>query len=265
MATIKLNYSSPLKVLNLRSRAKAMAIHFSLSLLFGIAVFLLVRFVWFPEYYWEMAGGKELFFLVITVDVILGPCLTFAVFNPNKKKKLLVMDLTVITMLQFCALAYGVYSISISRPLYTVFAVDRLNVVTASELNEKEALEAELPEYRGISWFGPKLVATRPAKDMDEKMKRIDSAMSGKDVHLFPKYFVPYQQQCEAVKTRLQSLTTLKEKNTQHGSEIDEIFKGLGSDANAYGYLPLVTKNEWVALISKENCSLYSFYRLNGF
>ena len=40
--------------------------------------------LWFPGIYRTVAGGRDLFLLVTGVDVVLGPLLTFAVFNVRK-------------------------------------------------------------------------------------------------------------------------------------------------------------------------------------
>jgi hypothetical protein len=44
----------------------------------------LVFGVWYPYPYREISGGRELFLIVVTVDVIWGHCITLAVFNRTK-------------------------------------------------------------------------------------------------------------------------------------------------------------------------------------
>ena len=46
-------------------------------------------------------------FLVVGIDVVLGPLLTLIVFHP--KKKSLIWDLAVIVAVQLGALGYGVW------------------------------------------------------------------------------------------------------------------------------------------------------------
>ena len=62
---------------------------------------------WYPYPYRELSGGRELFALVVAVDVVLGPLITLVIFNPAKTRRHLVMDFTVIGLLQVAALAYG--------------------------------------------------------------------------------------------------------------------------------------------------------------
>ena len=68
---------------------------------------LLVFGIWYPYPYREISGGRELFLLVITVDVILGPLITLAVFNRKKPRSELRRDLAIVALLQLGALGYG--------------------------------------------------------------------------------------------------------------------------------------------------------------
>jgi len=56
--------------------------------------------------------------------VCLGPLLTLAVFDPKKKE--LKRDLSIILLIQLSALFYGIYTVSVARPAYIVFAVDAI-------------------------------------------------------------------------------------------------------------------------------------------
>ncbi len=62
-----------------KDRLRASAIHFSLSLVVAALSAVLVFGLWYPYPYREISGGRELFLLVVTVDVILGPLITLAI------------------------------------------------------------------------------------------------------------------------------------------------------------------------------------------
>src|SRR5664279_5232927 len=95
------------RTFDLPSRAKAAAIHLLVSAAVALLAALLVFAVWYPGAFRELAGGRGLFLLVTSVDVVLGPVLTFAVFNRAKGRRHLTWDLAVIASLQFAALVYG--------------------------------------------------------------------------------------------------------------------------------------------------------------
>ncbi|WP_309246762.1 hypothetical protein [Ramlibacter montanisoli] len=110
-----------------RARARAAGIHLALSAVVAVLAGLLVFALWYPYPYREISGGRELFLLVVAVDVVLGPLLTFAVFNRAKPE--LRRDLAVIVALQLAGLAYGLWTVQLARPVHMVFEYDRFRVV----------------------------------------------------------------------------------------------------------------------------------------
>jgi hypothetical protein len=91
------------------TKLKAAAIHLTISL-FVIGVFLsVVFFIWYPQPLFTFARVIEPLKLLILVDVIIGPILTFIVYK--KYKKSLKFDLSIIALLQIVALSYGVQTI----------------------------------------------------------------------------------------------------------------------------------------------------------
>ena len=110
-------------------RARAAAIHLTISLALAALAGLLVFAVWYPYPYREISGGRELFILVVTVDVVMGPLMTLAVFNLSKPRKELFRDLAVIAVLQIAALVYGLWTVAVARPVHLVFEIDRFRVV----------------------------------------------------------------------------------------------------------------------------------------
>jgi hypothetical protein len=117
---------------------KAMTVHFGLSLLVGAIVALLVFTIWFPYPYRELAGGRELFMLVMAVDIVCGPLLTFVLFSPTKPKKELTTDISLIAVIQILALCYGIWTVWQVRPLFLVQDADRFNIISAANIEAKD-------------------------------------------------------------------------------------------------------------------------------
>ena len=69
---------------HMRDRLQAFGIHFLLSLLVAALAALLVFGLWFPYPYREISGGRELFLLIVGVDIVIGPLITLAIFNRSK-------------------------------------------------------------------------------------------------------------------------------------------------------------------------------------
>lgn len=89
-------------------RTKAVLIHLGLSSALALGVTSLLVFGWYPWPYFMALGGLMLVALIVGVDVVLGPLLTFIVFKPGKKS--LKFDLTVIALVQAAALGYGLWT-----------------------------------------------------------------------------------------------------------------------------------------------------------
>jgi len=177
----------------LRSRIKAAATHFTLSLIVATAVFCIIYFVWFPGVLFDFAGGRALLKLIFVVDVTLGPLLTFVVFVPGKKS--LVFDLAVIACLQLGALAYGVWTMFNVRPVYIVFAQDRFDLAQAADVSPQELERAKDTPYAKLPLDGPHLVGVNLPKDPDEQFAISQAALAGgPDLYGYPRFYRPYDE-----------------------------------------------------------------------
>src|SRR6478609_8700249 len=99
-------------------RFKASAIHLGISLAIAVLAAMLVFGIWYPYPYRELSGGRELFLLLVSVDVILGPLITLAIFNRAKPRKELRRDLAVVGLIQLAALGYGLWTVFVARPVH---------------------------------------------------------------------------------------------------------------------------------------------------
>jgi len=192
------------------NRWKAAAIHLSLSAVIAVLIGALLYFVWFPSPYFAAAGASKLILLLMGVDVCIGPLLTLLVVNCNKPAKLLLLDLTVIGVLQTIAFGYGLHVIISARPVFIVAEVDRLVMVTAGQLSDADLAKGQQPEFRKRSLTGPILVGALPPKGKDAGDFALRVMETGKDVDQLPKYYLPYDQVIDDVMKRSKPLSSLK-------------------------------------------------------
>jgi len=219
------------------SRWKAAGIHLLISLIVAILVGSLIYFVWYPPPYFQVAGGSNLMLIIMGVDVVIGPFLTLAVFKAGKKG--MHFDLIVIALLQIAAFGYGVHIIAAARPVFIVAEVDRFVVVTANALDDADLAAGSQPEFRRRSWFGPRLVGAEPPQQGSDAFDMAMSGLAGKDIDLFPKYYVPYSQVSEALLTRSRPLTDTMKKSAQDAHLVQQFLAGRNADAADYRSLPL--------------------------
>ncbi len=224
-------------------RFKAAGIHLAICLAIAAAVAALVFGLWYPQPYAKLLGGTSIFLLILAVDITLGPLLTLIVTTPGKARGPLLFDYTIIGLCQIAALAYGLYAIGLGRPVYTVYAVDRFNVVTAADLDAKDLGEAKLPEYRSLSWTGPRLVAAIPPQERDEMLRMIELAAAGRDVQFFPKYYAPLAAVRGDMQTHGLTPTALKRRNAQAAEAVQRRLAELGiGDTSKLRYFPLLAR-----------------------
>jgi hypothetical protein len=103
------------------TRIKAGLSHFIISLIVFSLVVLVLLYFWYPQPHFIASGGWQGLRITASVDLVLGPLLTFVVFNAKKSKKVLAKDLSVIATLQLIALVWGVNTIYYQRPVALVF------------------------------------------------------------------------------------------------------------------------------------------------
>jgi hypothetical protein len=175
------------------TRVNAALIHLASSALVASGVAALMFGVWYPGPFRHLAGGVTLFFIIASVDVVLGPLLTLVVFNPDKRRRELTIDLGLILLVQVSALAYGVWTMAAARPVYLAFEIDLFRVVTAADVDDDQ-LSSAPQALRTLPWRGPALVGTaRPSAD--QQVEATVLGMSGIHLAMQPRYWVAYESQ----------------------------------------------------------------------
>ncbi len=181
---MKLFMLSPL----IRAKCKAAMIHGCISAIIAFFTGYFVFSVWYPDQLASMLGGVELYQLLLVVELGLGPVISLIIYNPKKCRSEIIKDYTVIAVIQLSALFYGLYAVAQSRPVFIVFVKDRFEVITPVELEKKDLLLAD-KKYQNLSWFGPEYICIESPTDPQEQSQLLFSALDGKDIQLYPKYY----------------------------------------------------------------------------
>lgn len=111
-----MKFSKPLLI----TKLKATGVHLGLSLLVFVYLVYQIYFNWYPEPYFSVDGGWQGIRLIAAVDLVLGPVITFLIFDLSKRRREIVFDLMIIAIIQFSALTYGVYLTYTQRPVAIV-------------------------------------------------------------------------------------------------------------------------------------------------
>jgi hypothetical protein len=220
------------------NRFQVAAIHLGLSIVVGIIILALMLGLWYPGGYFKLLGGSSLLYIIMGVDVCLGPLLTLIVFKQGKKS--LKFDLSVIALLQLSALVYGTVIMFQTRPAFNVLEKDVFKVTLATQLQDKELAKAKNPEWRRLPLKGPVLVAAIEPTDHEEQQAMVTAAMSGLDWNLFPSLYVSYDSQRKVALSHAKPLSKLREVSAESAVVVDEFLKEQNSKEDNFVYLPIV-------------------------
>jgi hypothetical protein len=250
---------------DLLARLRAAGIHLGLCLLVALLAAALVFGIWYPIPFREISGGRQLFTLVVSVDVALGPLITFAIFNRRKPRRELRRDLTIVALLQLAGLAYGLHTVWLARPVYLVFEVDRFRAVRAIDVNEAELGRAAAPLNRLPMW-GPRIIAARSPSGKEDVFKSIELALAGRDIGTRPEMWQPYEAARSEVIARAKPLLVLRQSLPAHAAAIDAATSAAGKGIERLGYLPILARaSSWVAVVDKDSAAVVGYLPFGGF
>lgn len=231
-------------------RVRAFLVHLVASIIIVLLGGGLVFWLWYPAPLREAVGAGEIFLLLLFVDALLGPLLTFVVYKVGKKT--LVFDLVIIAFLQLAALLYGFSILAEGRPVWLVFSVDRFDLVRELDIDVRQ-LESADEQYRDAPLFGPRWVAAVIPEDVVQRNAIIFEALEGgADISPRPNLYQPLESAASAMRNKAHHLDELQEYNAA-----EVVRQVLARWPEADAWLPLkATVRSQVVLINKETAKI---------
>jgi hypothetical protein len=246
-------------------RLRASAIHLGLSLAVAALAALLVFGLWYPYPYREISGGRELFLLVVAVDVIMGPLITLTIFNRAKPWAELRRDLCIVALLQLGALGYGLWTVFVARPVHLVFEIDRFRVVHAIDV-APELLPQAPRDIDALPLLGPTLLSLRPFKSDREKMEATMAALQGVTLGSRPDLWQAYAVGVPEILNMARPVSQLKTRFAERAGEIDRVLASAGPSAQSWVYLPMIgRKFFWTVLLDPATAEVKAYLPLDSF
>lgn len=214
-----------------------------------------------------MLGGLELFLLVMAVDVVCGPLLTFVLFNPVKSKRELTLDLGIVGCLQLAALVYGLHTVWIARPVYLAYELDRFRVITFAELDPESV--SKIPASVGApGWAGPTLIGVYVAKAGDaDYLDELQLSLGGQDAAFRPERWGPYSAFHAFILARSHPLSQLSVKHPEAQELISIAVRKTGLAPEALRWLPVQSRRGtgWTVLLDARTAMPVGWVQLDGF
>lgn len=256
--------SPPARGIAFGSRLRAAGIHAGLSALVAALAGALVFGLWYPTPFREISGGRELFFIVVAVDVVLGPLITLAVFDRRKPWRELRRDLAIVALLQLGGLLYGLHTVYEARPVVLALEVDRLRVVRAIDLDSTELAKAP-PEWRKLPFWGQQVLAAR-LPHVDEKFEAITLGLQGIDIGMRPQFWQPATETKAALLRGAKPLMVLQHRLGARAAELQPYIAATGRSDEQLKFLPLFARRtDWVALLDAGSGELVGYAPFDGF
>ncbi len=224
------------------SRFKAFAIHFAISFVIFLIILYFILVQWYPEPLFSTDGGWRVIRIIVGVDLILGPVLTLIVFKSGKKG--LKFDLSMIALVQFLALSWGVWTTYIERPAAIIYTLDFFTPVPAYQLAEQGITAKELKKF-GDTW--PIIIYSDIPKE--KQQEALYKAMrAGKPLYLLTEYYTKFsKEQAPVLKENSMNL----EKYVGKRPELKKLYQhALTKTAKTnISYLALHSREKWVTVI----------------
>ncbi len=248
-----------------KDRLGASGIHLGISLCVAVFAAALVFGLWYPYPYGEISGGRELFFLVVAVDVIMGPLITLAIFNRAKPRRELLIDFTVVGLLQLAALGYGLWTVFAARPVHLVFEYSRMTVVHAIDV-DADLLAKAPTSLQKLPVTGPTVIALRPFKNPAEQFDATMAAFEGFPLAARSDLWQAYEPVRADVLKEAKPVAELRARFSNQAAQIDRAIAATGKPVTDVRYLPLLSrKTAWTVLLDTTTAEPLGYLPLDSF
>ncbi|MEZ5558819.1 MAG: hypothetical protein R3E86_09815 [Pseudomonadales bacterium] len=170
------------------TRLGAFLVHLSISVGIFLVLAAILRFVWYPDFFFLADGGWQGMRLIAGVDLVLGPMLTLIVYDLRKPE--LKRDLAIIAVIQLSCLSAGTWVVYDQRPLALVYADGRFYSMTADSYVE---LGLAIPDFSAIPGRSPKRIEVAlPADFAAQSEVRGTALQTGRPLAALTELYQPF-------------------------------------------------------------------------
>ena len=254
-----------MNTMNWKPRLCAACIHLAISLIVAALAAALVFGLWYPYPYRELSGGRTLFFMMVGIDVVLGPFITLLIFNSKKTRRHLAADLGVVATLQLAALCYGLWTVFEARPVHMVFEFQKMVVVHAADIDPTTLAQAPA-DLQKLPLSGPTLLSLRPFTSADEGYDSTTMAINGIAQAAQPALWQAYDLAHDAILQHAQTLAQLQARFPEHAQAIEHAVASSKLPAKQLRALPLLSrKKAWTVLLDAQTAQPVGYIDLDSF
>ncbi|MGI9294918.1 MAG: hypothetical protein ACR2PS_13110 [Pseudomonadales bacterium] len=234
----------------IKQRVRAFIVHFLLSLAIVGGLFLLLKTRWFPEPFFSLDGGNKGLTLVAFIDIVVGPLLTFCVYETHKKSLAkLRLDLAIIFALQIGCLCYGVHLLHKFRPASLAYMNGNFYMMSIDVYDSYNREEEFLEKY-GDS-MPVVLSVVRQAKKTADDQVLANLYEDGVPVRVKLEYYRDIEHSLNDIKKHSVDVSSLKlvEDNSGYLAELNKWKTVVEQDRDRYSFLPVNARYKSVYLV----------------
>jgi hypothetical protein len=224
-------------------RFKAFGLHVAASTCLFLLALGTLYLGWYRWPGWYLTGATNIVLLMAGIDVVLGPVLTFTIANPQKPRRELARDISIIALVQLAAMGYGATTLWNGRPLYYTFSTRFLEMVQASDLSAGQiALGRQLnPDFAPFWYSLPRWIYAPLPDDAKMAQQIVQSSITGgDDVIQMPRYFRPWEQGVPELRKQLRPVAQMTELSVHEREVAGERMRALGVTADQPVALPMM-------------------------
>lgn len=243
----------------LHGKIKAFFTHFLLSAALALVAGVVIAFYWYPSIFLYISNGSQIILLIIIIDVFLGPIISLIIFSAKKNRRALILDYTIIGILQIAALCYGLWIAYESRPQFLVFEYKNFYVVHASDIGTRDKYTNNFNQQPKI--HGVRSLSLRSPHSGAEQLEIINKSLEGLTEALQVELWQPYDLAIPSIKGHCKTLTEVK--NPVAREQLAAAFAKSPSPHSMDGlcFLPVISRQQvWTASIDKETGQPLSFF-----
>jgi len=226
----------------MKFRLKALGLHLLASTVVLSSILGTLYLGWYHWPGWHLTDVVHVVIVMVGVDVVLGPLLTFTIARSTKPRRELTRDIGMIVAVQLVALVYGTVSLWHGRPLYYAFSESILQLVQAYDIDDQElALARRQKAEFAPHWYSlPRWIWAPLPEDPDERGKIVAAAITGgDDVISMPRYFKPWEQGLPKLRTELKKVDAVAYFSTGEKKLLKERMRAAGLPTDQLNSMPL--------------------------
>jgi hypothetical protein len=155
----------------------------------------------------------------------------------------------IIGIIQCSALIYGIGVLYQERPYYTVFAIDRFQILARKDIPEDQR---DMHDWMRKPLIGPLLAIANLPDTIEAQQQLMEETVFGgaPDIERRPNLWTTYESGSDVIIERARPLDELRNAGPAEAAKVAKIVDSLDSPESELGFFPLSSaKNEATAIV----------------